>query len=60
VPRVVGLRLGQARVKIRRHNCSVGTVRRQQSTRVGRILRQRPRVGVKRRDFPIDLVVGRR
>jgi hypothetical protein len=57
---VVGLRLGQARLKIRRHFCNVGTVRRQQSTRVGRVLRQSPRVGVKRRNFPIDLVVGRR
>jgi hypothetical protein len=60
VPQVVGLRRGQARVKIRRHLCSVGAVRRQQSTRVGRVLRQTPRVGVKRRNFPIDLVVGRR
>jgi hypothetical protein len=60
VPRVVGLKLGQARLKIRRHFCSVGTVRRQQSTRVGRVLRQTPRLGVKRRNFPIDLVVGRR
>jgi hypothetical protein len=57
---VVGLRLGQARLKIRRRHCGVGTIRRQQSTRVGRLLRQSPRVGVKRRNFPIDLVVGRR
>jgi hypothetical protein len=57
---VVGLKLGQARVKIRRHNCGVGAIRRQQSPRVGRVLRQTPRVGVKRRGYPIDLVVGRR
>jgi hypothetical protein len=57
---VVGLKLGQARLKIRRHKCSVGAVTRRQSPRVGRILRQIPRVGVKRRNFPIALVVGRR
>jgi beta-lactam-binding protein with PASTA domain len=60
VPRVVGLKLGQARLKIRRHYCGVGSITRRRSPRVGRVLRQTPRAGVKRRNYPIDLVVGRR
>jgi hypothetical protein len=57
---VVGLKLGQARLKIRRHFCGVGSISRIRSPRVGRVLRQTPRSGVKRRNYPIDLVVGRR
>jgi beta-lactam-binding protein with PASTA domain len=60
VPRVIGLKLGQAKLKIRRHHCGVGSITRQHSPRVGRVLRQAPRAGVKRRNYPINLVVGRR
>jgi beta-lactam-binding protein with PASTA domain len=61
VPRVIGLTLGRARTKIRRANCSVGRIRRARSRRVGRVIGQSPRPGaVKRRGFPVNLVVGRR
>jgi beta-lactam-binding protein with PASTA domain len=61
VPRVVGLTLGRAKTKIRRANCSVGRIRRARSRRVGRVISQSPRPGtVKRRGFPVKLVVGRR
>jgi subtilisin family serine protease len=61
VPRVIGLKLGRARTRIRRANCSVGRIRRVRSRRVGRVLRQSPRAGaVKRRGFKVTLVVGRR
>jgi beta-lactam-binding protein with PASTA domain len=61
VPRVIGLRLGQARQRIRRAHCSVGRISRVRSRRVGRVLRQSPRAGaVRRRGFPVRLVVGRR
>jgi beta-lactam-binding protein with PASTA domain len=60
-PRVIGLTLGRARVRIRRANCSVGRIRRARSRRVGRVIGQSPRPGViKRRGFPVNLVVGRR
>ena len=61
VPRVIGLRLGQAKSRIRRARCSVGRIRRARSRRVGRVIGQSPRPGVfKRRGFPVKLVVGRR
>lgn len=61
VPRVIGLKLGRARTRIRRANCSVGRIRRVRSRRVGRVLRQTPRAGaIKRRGFKVTLVVGRR
>jgi beta-lactam-binding protein with PASTA domain len=61
VPQVIGLRLAAAKTRIRRANCSVGRVRRARSTRVGRVIGQNPRAGkVKRRGFPVKLVVGRR
>jgi beta-lactam-binding protein with PASTA domain len=61
VPRVIGLTLGRARVRIRRAHCSVGTIRRARSRRPGRVIAQRPRPGViRRRGFPVNLVVGRR
>jgi beta-lactam-binding protein with PASTA domain len=61
VPRVIGLTLGRARTKIRRAKCSVGRIRRASSRRVGRVIGQNPRPGViKRRGFPVNLVVGRR
>jgi Beta-propeller repeat len=60
VPRAIGLRLVAAKRKIRRRHCSVGRVRRVRSSRVGRIIGQRPRPGtIKRRGYPIVLVVGR-
>ena len=61
VPRVIGLRLGQARLKIRRARCATGKISRVRSPRVGRVLRQAPRAGARRaRGFPVDLTVGRR
>jgi beta-lactam-binding protein with PASTA domain len=63
VPRVLGLRLGPAKTKIRRAHCAVGRVRRQRARRslVGRVVKQTPRPGtIKRRNFPVALVVGRR
>lgn len=61
VPRVVGLRLGAARTRIRRAMCAVGRIRRVRSRRIGRVLTQTPRPGrVLYQGFPIRLVVGRR
>jgi photosystem II stability/assembly factor-like uncharacterized protein len=61
VPRVVGLKLGRAKQRIRARHCSVGRIRRAHSRRVGRVLAQAPRPGaVKRRGFAVKLVVGRR
>jgi hypothetical protein len=60
VPRVVGLRLGRAKLRIRQARCGVGRVRRVRSRRVGRVIAQSPRPGaVRRRGFRIGLVVGR-
>jgi len=63
VPRVLGLRLGAAKQRIRRANCSVGRVRRVRSRRSlrGRVVGQSPRPGaIKRVAFPVNLLVGRR
>jgi Tol biopolymer transport system component len=61
VPKVVGKRLGTARTRIRRAHCSVGRVRRTRSRRVGRVIAQSPRAGVRRpRGARVNLVVGRR
>jgi Tol biopolymer transport system component len=61
VPRVIGMRLAAARTRIRRANCRVGRVRRARSRRVGRVLAQRPRAGVRRpRGTRVNLVVGSR
>jgi len=60
---VLGLKLRVAKQKIRRAHCSVGTVRLARSRRGGRgrVLKQTPRPGaVRRRGFPVNLVVGRR
>jgi beta-lactam-binding protein with PASTA domain len=58
---VIGLSLGRAKTKIRRAHCSVGSIRRARSRRVGRVIGQSPRPGtVKRSGFPVKLVVGRR
>ena len=60
VPRLVGLRLRVARSRLRRARCSVGSVRRVRSRRVGVVLRQSPRPGWEReRGAPVNLVVGR-
>jgi beta-lactam-binding protein with PASTA domain len=63
VPRVLGLRLAAAKRKIRARHCSVGRVRRARSRRSlrGRVINQNPRPGsLRRRGFPVKLVVGRR
>jgi beta-lactam-binding protein with PASTA domain len=58
---VIGFTLRRAKTKIRRAHCSVGRIRRAHSRRVGRVISQSPRPGaVKRRGFPVKLVVGRR
>ena len=47
--------------KLRQRHCSVGRVQRRHSRRAGRVIYQRPYPGrVKRRGYPILLVVGRR
>jgi beta-lactam-binding protein with PASTA domain len=63
VPRVIGLRLGLAKTRIRRARCSVGRIRRVRTRRSlrGRVVGQSPRPGaIRRRGFPVKLVVGRR
>jgi hypothetical protein len=61
VPRVIGLTLGRARTRIRARHCSVGRIRRARSRRVGRVISQSPRPSaVRRRGFPVRLVIGRR
>jgi len=62
VPRLLGLRLGAAKQRIRAANCSVGRVRRARSRRQlrGRVIGQSPRPGsIRRRGFPVNMVVGR-
>jgi hypothetical protein len=59
VPRVVGLRLARAKARIRSANCRVGHLRRRRSSRVGRVLAQNPRAGVRRpRGTRVNLVIG--
>jgi hypothetical protein len=61
VPLVIGMKLERARGAIRAMDCSVGRVRAVPSQRFGRVLRQSPRAGtVRRRNYPVRLVVGRR
>jgi Tol biopolymer transport system component len=61
VPKVTGLRLASARVRIRRARCTVGRVRRAKSRRVGRVLAQNPRAGAQRLvGGRVNLLVGRR
>jgi beta-lactam-binding protein with PASTA domain len=61
VPRVIGMTLRRAKARIRARRCAVGRIRRTRSSRVGRVLAQRPRPGtIKRAGFPVRLVVGRR
>ena len=61
VPRVIGLRLRQARARIRARHCSVGRIRRARSGRVGRVIAQSPQPGARRTEGArVNLVVGRR
>jgi Tol biopolymer transport system component len=61
VPRVLGMMTRRARSRIRARHCSVGRIRRTHSRRVGRVVRQTPRPGaLKRRGYPVKLVIGRR
>lgn len=61
VPRVVGLRLAKASLRIRRANCLVGRVRKVPSRKVGKVLAQNPRAGLRKpRRFKVKLVLGRR
>ena len=61
VPRVIALKLAAARKKLRRANCSVGSVRRARSRRPrGRVISQKPRPGaVTARGTRVSLVVSR-
>jgi len=60
IPRVLGLRLGAAKLKIGRRHCELGRIRRVRSRRVGRVIGQSPRPGaVRHLGFPVRLVVGR-
>lgn len=60
VPRVVGLRLGTAQLRIRDAYCAVGRVRRIPSESVGRVISQYPQRGaVRTRGGKVNLVVGR-
>ena len=61
VPRVIGMRLANARTRIRRAHCSPGRVRHVRSKRVGRVLGQNPRAGSRRaRRARVSLLVGRK
>ena len=63
VPRVIGMRLAKARARIRLANCSLGRVRRARvrSRRVGKVVAQNPRAGLRRsRGHRVKLVIGRR
>jgi subtilisin family serine protease len=61
VPNVIGRTLAQARTLLRSRRCRVGTIRRQPSRRVGRVIRQMPRAGAVRAvGFRVNLVLGRR
>jgi len=61
VPRVIGLRLTQAKRAIRSANCSVGRIERARSARpAGRVVDQRPRPGRRvRKGTRVTLVVSR-
>jgi beta-lactam-binding protein with PASTA domain len=53
--------LGRAKAKIRTKHCSIGSIRRTRSTRVGRVIGQSPKAAaVRPAGHPITLVVGRR
>ena len=59
VPDVIGMFLTKAKRTIQEEHCSVGRVRDSKSG--GRVVSQTPRSGViRKRGFPINLIVGRR
>ena len=61
VPRVIGMRLANARARIRRAHCAPGRVRHVHSRRVGRVLGQNPRAGSRRASGArVSLLVGRK
>jgi hypothetical protein len=63
VPRVIGMRLANARTKIRRRGCRVGRVRRAGAKRSwrGRVVAQKPRAGLGRaRGAKVTIVIGRK
>jgi subtilisin family serine protease len=61
VPRLLGKTLPAARAALRRSHCAVGRIRRVRSRRVGRIVAQSLRAGVRRaRGTRVNLSVGRR
>jgi len=61
VPRLLGKTLPGARAALRRSRCAVGRIRRVRSRRVGRVVAQSPRAGVRRaRGTRVNLSVGRR
>jgi beta-lactam-binding protein with PASTA domain len=58
---VIGLKLAQAKQRIRARHCSVGRIRRARSRFVGRVVGQSPKAGkVKASGYPVKLIVGRR
>jgi Tol biopolymer transport system component len=62
VPRVIGMRLAVARIRIGRANCTVGSVRRVRaaSRRAGKVIGQSPKAGaVRARGTKVALRVGR-
>jgi beta-lactam-binding protein with PASTA domain len=62
VPKVKGLKLRTARVRIRQANCSVGRIRRKRSWpwNIGYVIKQSPGWGaVRPAGSPVNLVVGR-
>jgi hypothetical protein len=61
VPRLLRKTLPVARAALRRSHCAVGRIRRVRSRRVGRVVAQNPRAGVRRpRGTRVNLSVGRR
>jgi beta-lactam-binding protein with PASTA domain len=63
VPKVVGLKLGKAKARIRARHCRVGTIaRKHASPRLrGRVIRQRPAAGrTLRKGAKVNLTVGKR
>jgi GH25 family lysozyme M1 (1,4-beta-N-acetylmuramidase) len=61
VPRVIGMRLANARARIRGAHCSPGRVRRVRVKRPGRVFGQKPRAGSRRpRGARVSLQVARK
>ena len=63
VPRTIGMTLRRAKMRLRSRHCAAGRIRRAHVRRSlrGHVVAQNPRAGsVKRRDFRVSLVIGRR